>query len=137
MSASLSRQKRRVMARYVDQADRVVASDCQFFKRYPDWTYSVRPLSHAERAQIETLQGLINLQPDAPIPLTGIKQLAPGVQHRFAVFSPINGIGETWTEVEARSVWGGFASAHSETRARRRMPDTFQLSGPPHQGGAA
>lgn len=140
MSTSISRQKRRIMARYAEAADHAVEADRRFFQRHPERNYLIRVLSRAERAQIEALKGsTLNLTSDAPVAFSAIKQLAPGVRLRFVAFGPVEAVGENLSEVEARAVWEGLADVHPTVREREVMlkQAMCQPGGPLHQGGAA
>lgn len=126
MNQQVSRQVQRRMQRNAEAVDQAVEGDRRFFRRFPYRRHRVRPMSSAERAQIEAISGgTLNLQAEYPVAFVAMKQIAQGTRLRITVFGPEAGIGEELTEDEARAVWEGYAARHPEVR--RREADMLAL----------
>ena len=118
---SLSRRQRRQMKRLGEEADRAVEGDRRFFDRWPNRTYRIRLASHAERQQIEIVQGGRIRAADDQAVFVVMKQLAPGVRMKATVIGPRESIGEELTEAEAGSIYESYADIHPEVRRREAM----------------
>lgn len=137
MTMSLVREHRRVMHHHANEADRAVEGDRLFLTRRMSRTYRVRLLSWSKKAQMGSLQsGTVNLNPEAPVALVALKQLAPGTRIKAVVFGHRKVIGEELTEVRAQSVLDRYANKHPHVRAREAMlgPPMRRVSGLLHNG---
>ena len=146
MSATASRQQRRQMQRLADAIDLAVEGDRRFFTRFPDRSYRVRLISHAEKQSVEIAQGRPVLARSDQAVFVALKELADGVRLKLTVIGPRESVGEELTEAEAQSVFEGYADLHPYVREHehqlRAAYERHRAAGDPpstngHGGGAA